>query len=136
MCRCSSVGYKNIHVIIKCERSEPVKKIEIELSRANSYNFMRAKRARKFKKLICRKRSERKFFGKLCTFPPKSSKFRSDYLFSFQKRTDYLFPGFLRSEYLFPKSARPPLRIKWSSPKSRQYDKYFKNKNFNSSAKV
>ena len=56
------------------------------------------------------------FFGKLCTFPQESSKFRSDYLFSFQKRTDYLFPRFLRSEYLFPKSARPPLRIKWSSP--------------------
>ena len=31
MCRCSKVGYKNIHVIIKCQRSEP-EKIEIELS--------------------------------------------------------------------------------------------------------
>ena len=56
----------------------------------------------------CRERSERKILGKLCTFPPNSSKLRSDYLFSFQKRTDYLFPVFLRSEYLFPKSASPP----------------------------
>ena len=33
MCRCSKVEYKNIHVIIKCERSE-LEKIEIKLSRA------------------------------------------------------------------------------------------------------
>ena len=66
--------------------------------------------------LLRAKRAE--IFGKLCTFPPKSSKFRSDYLFSFQKRTDNLFPGFLRSEYLFPKSASTPLRIKWSSSKA------------------
>ena len=103
---------------MKCERSEP-EKIEIELSRANSYNLMWAKRAEEIEKLKCRERSERKIFGKLCTFPPNCSKFRSDYLFSFQNRTGYLFPVFLRSEYLFPKSARPPLRIKWSSPKSR-----------------
>ena len=41
-------------------------------------------------------------------FPPNSSKLRSDYLFSFQKRTNYLFPAFSRSEYLFQKSASPP----------------------------
>ena len=71
-----------------------------------------------FFKLNCRERSERKIYGKFCTFPPNSSKLRSDYLFSFQKRTNYLFPEFSRSEYLFPKSASPPppLRIKWSSP--------------------
>ena len=76
---------------------------------------MRAKRAGKCFKLHCR---ERKIFGKFCTFPPNSSKLRSDYLFSFQKRTNYLFPAFSRSEYLFPKSvsSSPPLRIKWSSP--------------------
>ena len=33
MCRCSKVEYKNIHVKIKCERSEP-EKIEIKLSLA------------------------------------------------------------------------------------------------------
>ena len=43
---CSYVGYKNIHVKMKCERSEP-EKIEIELSRAKSYNIMRAKGAEK-----------------------------------------------------------------------------------------
>ena len=69
---------------------------------------MREKRAGNFFKLNCREWSERKIFGKFCTFPPNSSKLRSDYLFSFQKRTNYLFPAFSRSEYLFPKSARPP----------------------------
>ena len=69
---------------------------------------MRAKPAGKFIKLNCRERSERKIFGKFCTFPPNSSRLRSDYLFSFQKRTNYLFPAFSRSGYLFPKSARPP----------------------------
>ena len=69
---------------------------------------MRAKRAGKFFKLNCRKRSERKILGKFCTFPLNSSKLRSDYLFSLQKRTNYLFPAFSRSEYLFPKSASPP----------------------------
>ena len=60
-------------------------------------------------KLNCRERSKRKIFGKFCTPPPpNSSKLRSDYLFSFQKRTNYLFPTFSRSEYLFPKSASPP----------------------------
>ena len=79
---------------------------------------MRAKRAGIFFKLNCRERSERKIFGKFCTFPQNSSKLRSDYLFSFQKRTNYLFPAFSRSEYLFPKSASPPppLRIKWLPP--------------------
>ena len=68
---------------------------------------MRAKRAGKIKiELLRAKRAEK--FGKFCTFPPNSSKFRSDYLFSFQERADYLFPVFLRSEYLFPKSASPP----------------------------
>ena len=84
------------HVIIECERSEP----------------------QNFCKLNFCERSERKILGKFCTFPPNSSKLRSDYLFSFQKRTNYLFPAFSRSEYLFPKSASPPpLRIKWWSPK-------------------
>ena len=69
---------------------------------------MRAKQAGNFSKLNCRKRSERNIFGKFCTFPPNSSKLRSDYLFSFQKRTNYLFQAFSRSEYLFPKSASPP----------------------------
>ena len=78
---------------------------------------MRAKRDGKCFKLNYRERSERKFFGKFSTFPPNSSKLRSDYLFSFQKRTNYLFPAFSRSEYLFPKNASPPPpRIKWSSP--------------------
>ena len=79
---------------------------------------MRAKRAGNCFKLNCRERSERKIFGKFCTFPPNSRKIRLDYLFSFQKRTNYLFPAFSRSEYLFPKvPAPPPLGIKWSSPK-------------------
>ena len=59
-------------------------------------------------------------FWKHLHFSPNSSKLRSYYLFSFQKRTDYLFPAFSRSEYSFPKSATPPpppFRIKWSSPK-------------------
>ena len=81
---------------------------------------MRAKRAGQFFKLNCRERSERKIFGTFCTFPPNSSKLRSDYLLSFQKRTNYLFPAFPRSEYLFPKSASPHLRIKWSSPNIRK----------------
>ena len=72
------------------------------------YNLMQAKRAGKKFKLNCREGSERKSFEKFCTFPPNSSKLRSDYLFSFQKRTNYLFPAFSRSEYLFPKSATPP----------------------------
>ena len=74
-----------------------------------------AKRAGKLFKLNCSERSERKFFGKFCTFPPNSSKLRSDYLFSFQKRTNYLFPAFSRSEYLFPKSASPPPLPLWES---------------------
>ena len=38
MCGCSKMGYKNIniHVKMKCERSDP-EKIEIEVSRANGY---------------------------------------------------------------------------------------------------
>ena len=92
-----TVGSK--HVIIECERSEP-KMFRIELSRAKRAIF---------------------FGGKFCTFPPNSSKLRSDYLFSFQKRTNYLFPAFSRSEYLFPKSVSPPLRIKWSSPNIRRH---------------
>ena len=64
---------------------------------------MRAKRVGN-----CRERSERKVFWKILHFLPNSSKLRSEYLFSFQKRTDYLFPIFSSSEYLFPKSASPP----------------------------
>ena len=114
------MGYKNIHVKIKCERSER-EKIEIELSWANSYNWMRAKWAEKNLKIEVSRAKRAEFFWKTLhffCFPPNSSKFRSDYLFSFQNRTDYSFPVFLRSEYLFPKSASPPppLRIKWSSP--------------------
>ena len=67
-----------------------------------------AKRVGKLFKLNCSERSERKFFGKFCTFHPNSSKLRSDDLFSFHERTNYLFPAFSRSEYLFPKSASPP----------------------------
>ena len=74
-----------MHVIIKCERSE-LEKL----------------------KLNCRERSERNMFEKMCTFPPNSSKLRSDYLFSFQKRTDYLFPVFSRSEYFVSKKRQPP----------------------------
>ena len=69
---------------------------------------MQAKRAEKCFKVNCRERSERKIFGKFCTFPPNSSKSRSDYFFSSLKRTNYLFPAFSRSEYLFSKSASPP----------------------------
>ena len=71
------------------------KNLKIEVPRANSYNLMRTKRAKKI-------------VWKTLHFSSNSSKVRSDYLFSFQNRTDYLFPVFLRSEYLFPKSARPP----------------------------
>ena len=89
------MGYKSIDVIIECERSELEK----------LWNWTVAREA----------------IAKFCTFPPNSSKLRSDYLFSFQKRKNYLFPAFSRSEYLFPKSASPPpLRIKWLSPKGRE----------------
>ena len=47
---------------------------------------MRAKRAGKFLKLNCRERSERKMFGKFCTFTPNSSKLRSGYLLSPRNR--------------------------------------------------
>ena len=57
---------------------------------------------------LLRAKRAKKNFGKFCTFPSNSSKLRSAYLFSFQKRTNNLFPAFSRSEYLFPKSARPP----------------------------
>ena len=79
---------------------------------------MRAKRVGNIFKLNFREQGECKKFRKFCTFPPNSSKLRSDYLFSFQKRTNYLFPSISRSEYLFPQKcqAPPPLRIKWSSP--------------------
>ena len=109
----------NIHVINKCERSEP-EKLKLNCRKLTCYNWMQAKRAGIFLKLNCRERSERKNCGKICTFAPNSSKLMSDYLFSFQKRTYNLFQAFSRSEYLFPKSASPPppLRIKWSSPKS------------------
>ena len=91
--------------MIKCERREPEK--------------MKLNCRERMVIILCERRKPEHFknwfvasgifcFWKLCTFPPKSSKFRSDYLFSFQKRKDYLFPGFLRSEYLFPKIARPP----------------------------
>ena len=53
---------------MKCEWSEP-ENFEIELSRANSYNLMRAKRAEK-KKLKCRERSEQKILGNFALFPP------------------------------------------------------------------
>ena len=69
---------------------------------------MRAKRAGKIFKLNCRERSERKIFGKFALCPPNSSKLRSDYLFSFQKRTNYLFPVFSRSEIYFQKVPAPP----------------------------
>ena len=69
---------------------------------------MRVKRSGKVFKLNRRERSERKFFGKFCTFPPNSSKLRSDYLFSFQKRTTYLFAAFSRSNIYFQKVPGPP----------------------------
>ena len=74
------------HAIIECERSQP----------ENLSNWTVASEA------------SGKFFENFALFPPNSSKLRSDYLFSFQKRTNYLFPAFSRSGYLFPKSARPP----------------------------
>ena len=66
---------------------------------------------------------EPKFFGKISTFPLILGKWRSDYLFSFQKKTDDVFS---RLEYLLPKSAREPppplLRIKWSSTNDITYN--------------
>ena len=83
---------------------------------------MRAKLVGKKFKLNCRERSKRKTFEQFCTFPPNSSKLKSDYSFSFRKRTNNLFQAFSRSEYLSPKSAPPPpLRIKCLSPKHRVY---------------
>ena len=55
---------------------------------------MRGKRGGKLFKLNCCERSERKIFGKFCTFPPNSSKLRSDYLFSFQKSIIIYFQHF------------------------------------------
>ena len=99
-------------------RAKRAGKNEIELSRANSYDLMRAKRAEKNLKIEVSRAKRADIFLKTLHFSPNSSKFRSDYLFSFQNRTHYLFPVFLRSEYLFQKSSSPPPppRIKWSSP--------------------
>ena len=69
---------------------------------------MGAKQVEKKLKLNYRERSERKIFGKFCTFPPNSSKLRSDYLFSFQKRTNYLFPAFQGQSIYFKKVPAPP----------------------------
>ena len=69
---------------------------------------MRAKRAGYFFKLNCCERSEWTSFGKFGTFPPNSSKLRSDYLFSFQKRTNYFFQHFQRQNIYFQKVPAPP----------------------------
>ena len=66
-----------------------------------------AKRAGKLFKLNCNERSERKIFAKFCTFPPNSSKKRSDYLFSFQNRTSY-FKHFQGQNIYFQKVPAPP----------------------------
>ena len=96
------MGYKKIHVIVKCERSEP-DKLKLNFCVHKCYNWMRVKRAGKIQ--IELPRAE--IFMKNLHFP-HSSKLRSDYLFSFQTRTDYLFPGFSRSDYSFRISATPP----------------------------
>ena len=72
------MGYKNIHVKVKCERSEP-EKIEIELLRANSCNLMRAKRAGKIAKVEVSRAKRAENFLKTLHFSPNSSKLRSDY---------------------------------------------------------
>ena len=46
------------------------KKIEIELSRANSYNLMRAKRAGKFKNASVASEASGKFLENFALFPP------------------------------------------------------------------
>ena len=54
---------------MKFEQSEP-EKIEIELSRANSYNLMRAKRAEKIKKIeVSRAKRAEFFFENFALFP-------------------------------------------------------------------
>ena len=54
---------------------------------------MRAKQARKIENKLSRAKRADNFWKNL-HFSPYSSKLRSDYLFSFQKRTDYLYPAF------------------------------------------
>ena len=55
---------------MKCEPSEP-DKIEIELSRANSYNLMRAKRAEKNLKIeVLRAKRAEFFLENFALFPP------------------------------------------------------------------
>ena len=93
--------FKNINVIIKCERSEP-EKMNLNCGERTCYNLMRAKRIGKIKIELSRAKR------KICTFSPNSNNVRSDYLFSYQKKKDFLFPAFSRSEYLFPISASPP----------------------------
>ena len=107
MCRCSEMGYKNIHVIIKCERSEPE-----TFCKRTCYNLMRAKRKIKIKflklKLHWCERSERKFFRKFCAFTPNSSKLRSDYLF-FSRRGQIIYSQHFQGQNIyFQKVPAPP----------------------------
>ena len=63
------MGYQNIHVKMKCERSES-EKIEIELSRAKSYNKMQAKRSEKNLKIeVSRAKRAEIFFENFALFP-------------------------------------------------------------------
>ena len=72
---------------------------------ASKHVIIECERAGKFFKLNCRKQ---KIFGKFCTFPPNSSKLRSDYLFSFQKRTKYLFPVIFKVRIFISKKCQAP----------------------------
>ena len=69
---------------------------------------MRAKRAWNIFKLSCRKRSERKIFGKFCTFPPNSSKLKVG-LFIFFPEEDKLFISSIFKVRIFiSKKCQPP----------------------------
>ena len=86
-------------------RAKQPGKIQLNCRERTCYNLMRAKRAGKIVKLNRRERSERIIVGKFCTFSRNSSKLRSDYLFSFQKRTNDLFPAFQGQKIYFKKVA-------------------------------
>ena len=69
MCRCSKVGYKNIHVIIKCERSER-EKIEIELLEEIVIIECKRSELEKIKNWTVESEASEKFLENIALFPP------------------------------------------------------------------
>ena len=99
------MGYKNIHV--KCERSEP-EKIEIELSQANSYNLMRAKRAKKSKNWSVPSKASGKFLKNFALFPPILASLGQIIYFLSRKGQIIYFQYFKGQKIYFQKVPAPP----------------------------